>query len=34
MEVGTSKRPNLAFKKNVFSNLMGDMSIQVPHEID
>ena len=32
MEVGTSKRPNLVFKENVFSNLMGDMSMQVPHK--
>ena len=31
MEVGTSKKPNLAFKENVFNNLMGDMSMQVPH---
>ena len=34
MEVGTSKRPNLVFKENVFNNLMGDMSMQVPHDID
>ena len=30
-EVGTSKRPNLVFKENVFNNLMGDMLMQVPH---
>jgi hypothetical protein len=33
MEVGTSKRQNLAFKENVFGNLMGDMSMQAPHRL-